>query len=190
MSKDWISAGGAPPKSIPITYATGREGVFAGGDLQTGPWVAIGAVAAGKEAAESIVRYLDGVDMAEGREPIERGEPELPADSRRRSGRGTRQNAPTAAEASAGAISMKWNWVFDETAGRSEAHRCLNCGFCCECYQCVDACGAEAVTLATHAQEQRERLQSPSGVGDPGTGLYPVRSRANSIFTDMASSPT
>ena len=59
----------------PITYATGREGVFAGGDLQTGPWVAIGAIAAGKEAAESIVRYLDGADMAAGREPIEREDP-------------------------------------------------------------------------------------------------------------------
>jgi NADPH-dependent glutamate synthase beta subunit-like oxidoreductase/NAD-dependent dihydropyrimidine dehydrogenase PreA subunit len=39
-----------------VTYATGRAGVFAGGDLLTGPWVAIGAVAAGKEAAESIQR--------------------------------------------------------------------------------------------------------------------------------------
>ena len=29
-----------------VTYATNREGVFAGGDLQTGPWIAIGAIAA------------------------------------------------------------------------------------------------------------------------------------------------
>jgi NADPH-dependent glutamate synthase beta subunit-like oxidoreductase len=67
----------------PITYATGRKGVFAGGDLQTGPWVAIGAIAAGKEAAESIERYLDGVDMAAGREPIDRDDPvyrPVPAD--------------------------------------------------------------------------------------------------------------
>jgi NADPH-dependent glutamate synthase beta subunit-like oxidoreductase len=27
-----------------VTFATEREGVFAGGDLQTGPWVAIGAI--------------------------------------------------------------------------------------------------------------------------------------------------
>ena len=33
----------------------------------------------------------------------------------------------------------------DEAAGRAEAGRCLNCGFCCECYQCVDACLAEAI---------------------------------------------
>jgi NADPH-dependent glutamate synthase beta subunit-like oxidoreductase len=59
----------------PVTYATGREGVFAGGDVQSGPWVAIGAVAAGKEAAESILRYLDGRDLAEGREPATTNEP-------------------------------------------------------------------------------------------------------------------
>ena len=53
-----------------VTFATEREGVFAGGDLQTGPWVAIGAIGAGKEAAESILRYVEGRDMAEGREPI------------------------------------------------------------------------------------------------------------------------
>jgi NADPH-dependent glutamate synthase beta subunit-like oxidoreductase len=58
-----------------ISYATGREGVFAGGDVQTGPWVAIGAIAAGKEAAESILRYIDGRDMVKGREPVVRENP-------------------------------------------------------------------------------------------------------------------
>ena len=53
-----------------VTFATEREGVFAGGDLQTGPWVAIGAIGAGKEAAESILRYIEGRDLAAGREPI------------------------------------------------------------------------------------------------------------------------
>ena len=43
----------------PVTYATARPGVFAGGDLQSGPWVAIGAIAAGKEAGR-IHRALSG----------------------------------------------------------------------------------------------------------------------------------
>ena len=33
----------------PVTFETSRNGVFAGGDAQTGPWIAIGAVAAGRE---------------------------------------------------------------------------------------------------------------------------------------------
>ena len=54
-----------------MTFATKAEGVFAGGDAHTGPWVAIGAVAHGREAAISISRYLRGEDMGAGREPVE-----------------------------------------------------------------------------------------------------------------------
>ena len=50
-----------------VTYETSRPGVFAGGDVHTGPWIAIEAVGGGIEAAESIDRYLKGEDMASGR---------------------------------------------------------------------------------------------------------------------------
>ena len=49
------------------TYETSRPGVFAAGDVHTGPWIAVEAVGGGIEAAESIHRYLKGVDMKEGR---------------------------------------------------------------------------------------------------------------------------
>ena len=39
---------------------------------------------------------------------------------------------------------------FEEEATRKEADRCLACGICSECYQCVDACLANAVD---HHQE-------------------------------------
>ena len=39
---------------------TSRKGVFAAGDVHVGPWIAIGAVAGGKEAAESIDRLFTG----------------------------------------------------------------------------------------------------------------------------------
>jgi NADPH-dependent glutamate synthase beta subunit-like oxidoreductase/coenzyme F420-reducing hydrogenase delta subunit len=44
----------------PITLATARPGVFAGGDAVTGPATAIKAIAAGKQAAASIDAYLRG----------------------------------------------------------------------------------------------------------------------------------
>jgi len=140
----------------PITYATGREGVFAGGDLQTGPWVAIGAIAAGKEAAESIARYLDGADMAAGREPIEQPDPvyrPIPEDEPVMSRAKARELEPEARKGNFNEVELG----FTEQTGQAEAHRCLNCGYCCECYQCVNACGAGAVTLETH-KEQRELL--------------------------------
>ncbi len=136
-----------------ITYATGREGVFAGGDLQTGPWVAIGAIAAGQEAAESIVRYLDGADMAAGREPVKAVDPVY---------RPVPENEPVEArykmpELPASERSGNFKEVelgYEEGDGRAEASRCINCGYCCECMQCVDACLADAVD---HDQQPVER---------------------------------
>ena len=43
-----------------VTYETLAAGGFAAGDVHTGPWIAIGAVAGGKEAAESIDRCPPG----------------------------------------------------------------------------------------------------------------------------------
>jgi len=48
----------------PETLATAREGVFAGGDLITGPNTVIDAIAAGKKAAVMIGRYLQGQPLA------------------------------------------------------------------------------------------------------------------------------
>ncbi len=136
-----------------ITYATDREGVFAGGDLQAGPWIAIGAVAAGKEAAESITRYLDGVDMAAGREPVKKDNPVYrpipPSESVTR-----RQHMPELPPEKRAGNFAEVELGYDAPAGRSEAGRCLNCGYCCECYQCVDACLAEAVV---HDQQPEEK---------------------------------
>ncbi len=135
-----------------ISYATGREGVFAGGDVQTGPWVAIGAIAAGKEAAESIVRYMDGQDMVQGREPITKENPlyrPIPSGMAQEA----RAKMPELALEQRQGNFKEVELGYEEGAGQDEAHRCLNCGYCCECYQCVDACGPQAVTLETHAQK-------------------------------------
>ncbi|MGB7620823.1 MAG: FAD-dependent oxidoreductase [Terriglobia bacterium] len=47
----------------PDTLATGRAGVFAGGDVVTGPNTVVDAIAAGKKAAVMIGRYLRGEEM-------------------------------------------------------------------------------------------------------------------------------
>ena len=127
-----------------VTYATERAGVFAGGDLQTGPWVAIGAVAAGKEAAESILRYIEGRDVAEGREPVAHENPRyrpIPKNEIRR----PRARMPELPLEQRRGSFNEVELGFDEPAGRAEAGRCVNCGYCCECLQCVDACLAKAV---------------------------------------------
>ncbi len=47
----------------PETLATSRQGVFAGGDVVTGPNTVVDAIAAGKKAAVMIARYLRGEEM-------------------------------------------------------------------------------------------------------------------------------
>jgi NADPH-dependent glutamate synthase beta subunit-like oxidoreductase len=49
----------------PETLATSRPGVFAGGDVVTGPNMVVAAIAAGKKGAKSIGRYLRGEPLAE-----------------------------------------------------------------------------------------------------------------------------
>jgi len=47
------------------TLRTNRKGVFAGGDLVTGPNTVVNAIAAGRKAASVIDRYLHGKDLVE-----------------------------------------------------------------------------------------------------------------------------
>ena len=47
----------------PETMATSRPGVFAGGDVASGPSTIVDSIAAGKRAAEMIDRYLNGEEM-------------------------------------------------------------------------------------------------------------------------------
>ncbi len=128
----------------PVTLETDKPGVFAGGDLQTGPGVAISAVAAGMEAAESIFRFLTGKDMAEGRdvpvieEPVYRPvDEEMPKESRYKM-------PELSVDKRAGNFDeVELGYAAED--GQKEAARCLNCGYCSECMQCVDACLANAV---------------------------------------------
>ncbi len=58
-------SGSAAIVADPRTLATGRAGVFAGGDVVSGPKTIIDAVASGRRAAASIHEYLAGVDDGE-----------------------------------------------------------------------------------------------------------------------------
>ena len=56
-------------RTDPATLCTSRPGVFAGGDVATGPNTVVDAIAAGKQAAVMIDRYLRGGKLARPHEP-------------------------------------------------------------------------------------------------------------------------
>jgi heterodisulfide reductase subunit A len=124
-----------------VTLQTNIEGVFAGGDVVSGPSDVIAAIATGKEAAISIDRHLRGVDLKEGRpKPVKR----VKEVSKKGVEVKARQAMPILdlnkregfAEVELG---------YDEKAAIEEAKRCLNCGVCSECMECVKACQVGAI---------------------------------------------
>jgi heterodisulfide reductase subunit A-like polyferredoxin len=126
------------------TLQTSRKDIFAGGDAVTGPWIAIEAVAAGKEAAISIDRYLRGQDLGEGRQepkPEKAKYEEIYANQPKAS-RERMERIPLE-ERLKGFSEVKKG--FSEEQARREALRCLNCGLCSECLQCVALCKAGAI---------------------------------------------
>jgi heterodisulfide reductase subunit A len=126
----------------PVTFQTNIKGVFAGGDVVSGPATVIEAVAAGKEAAISIDRYLQGIDLKEGRPPEKERVKDVP-----KQGVAKKPRAVMPLLSAAERI-KNYNEVeagFDEKTAVEEANRCLNCAVCSECLECVTACERKAV---------------------------------------------
>ncbi len=125
----------------PLTYQTPIDWVFAGGDAVYGPKSVVDAVACGKEAAESIHRFIQKEDLTKDREkifefekPDTLGEPLL-----------DRAVPDTIAVQDREGNFKEITFGLSEERMQEEAARCLSCGICSECYQCVDACLAEAI---------------------------------------------
>ncbi len=150
----------------PVTLQTPLAWVFAAGDAVTGPKSVVDAVAGGKEAAESIHRFLNGLDMTEGRaKDWEFVKPETAGEKKKARVPG-RKTAPAEREGNFNEVAFG----YDEREARAEADRCLKCGICSECYQCVEACLAKAVD---HSQTGRElTLDVGSVVLCPGSEPY------------------
>ncbi len=120
-----------------ITTETKIQGVFAGGDIVTGPASIIQAVGAGKQAAFSIHRYLSGQDLRAGREEVEETTWVKDWESLRQKSR--RYEAPTEKPR----LSFEEATRFlEETKQKAmfEAFRCLGCGPCSECLAEIDLC--------------------------------------------------
>ncbi len=127
----------------PVTFATSIPGVFAGGDATTGPATVVEAIAAGKQAAISIGRYLRGEDVAAGRPHVYAENPQYPPIPDIPKEARAINLEITAAERKKNFAEVELAYSEDEA--RREANRCLNCGVCSECMECVRACPAEAV---------------------------------------------
>ncbi|MEE8391787.1 MAG: FAD-dependent oxidoreductase [Anaerolineae bacterium] len=124
----------------PVTLQTSLEGVFAGGDAVTGPASAVEAVGAGIQAAESIHRYLRGIDLHAGRKLHWTAPEEIVVEPAFEVRPAMRKHVAelTPAERTSSFDEVEQGFTPEQAV--AEAQRCLACGVCSECMLCVVAC--------------------------------------------------
>jgi NADH-quinone oxidoreductase subunit F len=116
----------------PRTLATGRKGVFAGGDALTGPATVIEAIADGQRAACSIKRFLRGEELSplverNGYEPI--AVPSvLPSEDELKERHRLKVAESAAADRKTSFREVMLPYSSEEA--RVEASRCLRCDIC------------------------------------------------------------
>jgi heterodisulfide reductase subunit A-like polyferredoxin len=155
----------------PKTGATNIEGVFAGGDVVTGPAFVIDAIAAGKKAARSIERYLKGEPLEveeEEKEPEKLSEEEVADRKKRFPGKKrlkmrenlVRERIKDFREVSLG---------YTPEEAIEEASRCLagQIEGCIECHECEKRCEANAIAYTM----QDEHIEVGVGAIILATGL-------------------
>ena len=140
-----------------FTFQTAQPDIFTGGDVYTGPKFAIDAVAAGKQAAISIHRYVqEGQSLTIGRDLLDYRELDkdnLDFDSVRRSADKAVRQVPGRCDAKAGTLHDD-RLPFTEEQLKIETARCLGCGAsyvdpnkCLGCGVCTTRCKFDAIHL-------------------------------------------
>lgn len=142
---------GVYPVADKLTYQTAQEDIFVGGDCYTGPKFAIDAIAAGKEAAESLHRFVQHGHMTIGRNrrdfiELDKSQIVVPSydnSSRQEAGVETRTDP-----------FRDYHKTLTEAQVRKETSRCLSCGAsvvdpnkCIGCGICTTKCGFDAIHL-------------------------------------------
>ncbi len=165
----------------PITLETGEDGVFAGGDIAGAGGLVVHAIAHGHAAAESIQRYLEGRDLREGRDELYVETALTPEEYRDRK---QRLQVPKADMKKRLSGFDEVEIGFDDKQAVEEAMRCLNCGVCSECLQCVSNCEADAIDHSMKEESIELKVGSvllatgcekydPSAMYHLGFGKYP-----------------
>lgn len=160
----------------PGTGVTSIEGIFAGGDVVTGPAFVVDAIAAGKKAARSIDLYLQGKPLQfaeEERKPerlseeeVEDRKKQFPLEKRAEMGR-------ELVEARIGDLrEVTLGYTVEEAV--KEASRCLagQIEGCIGCGECEKRCEANAINYSMH--DEHLVLDVGAVILSTGLGFYDV----------------
>lgn len=139
-----------------FTYQTAEPDIFVGGDVYTGPRFAIDAIAAGKEGAISIHRFVQpGQSLVFGRDRRQYKELDKEAAILESFDNASRQRpANRKLEKKATETFKDYRGILTEEQVKKETERCLGCGatmvdeyMCVGCGQCTTKCKFDAIHL-------------------------------------------
>lgn len=151
-----------------VTYQTAEPDIFVGGDAYTGPRFAIDAIAAGREGAISLHRFVqEGQSLTLARNPrdfyeLDKGDIVLPLGSFDVPAR----QRPRVDESKAKTFHDERE-PFTEEQVRLEASRCLGCGVtvvdqnkCIGCGLCTTRCEFDAIHLSRDVPEASNMVRT------------------------------
>jgi len=160
----------------PVTLATDVPGLFAGGVVVTGPGFVVDAIAAGHRAARSMDAYLRGETSPIGGEWEGEVAELTEEEARAKVLSGEVSDAPRHEVTKLPATERVQGFrevypAFTEEEARAEAERCLSCGICSECLQCVYACQKHCIDH--DMREEIVELKVGAVVLTPGSEAMP-----------------
>ena len=159
-------------KADGITYQTSVKDIFVGGDVYTGPKFAIDAIAAGKEACESIHRFVhEGHSLTLGRDLrqfIELNKEDVVIEEFDNA----KRQIPKYKPGDPAKTFRDLRETLSEEQVKVEAKRCLGCGAsvvdenrCIGCGLCTTRCAFDAIYLsrdlpeASHMRTAEDKLK-------------------------------
>lgn len=154
----------------PVTYQTACPDIFVGGDVYTGPLFAIDAIAAGKEGAVSIHRFVHkGQSLTIGRNrreyiELDKNNLDIPAESYDNAPR----QIPLHKEGAVAKSTFRDTRLpFTQEQVEAETARCLGCGTtvvdenrCLGCGVCTTKCRFDAITLSRELPQASKMVKS------------------------------
>ncbi len=159
-------------RADPLTLETEIPGVFAGGECVTGPDVVVMAMHAGKKAAHSIDRWLNGQDLRAGRE-LEGAYPTSYAVDTDGVLMQRQIPEPALDPAIRGGSFAEAYLRYTPEEAIAEAKRALASGICNDCRRCDAACQANAIDYNQKAETQE--LKVGAIVLAPGFEIFDAR---------------
>ncbi|WP_367924525.1 FAD-dependent oxidoreductase, partial [uncultured Ruthenibacterium sp.] len=161
-------AGGGRACADALTYQTAEPDVFVGGDVYTGPKFAIDAIAAGKEGAVSIHRFVQpNTSLTIGRNRRDFKELDKKNVVLESYDTSSRQEAGMEADVDAAHSFRDAHKTLTEEQVRTETARCLGCGAsvvdpnkCIGCGICTTKCEFDAIHLHRELPECSKMVRS------------------------------